>query len=337
MQRGLVLAALVTVALPSAALAQCDEGVRQGVALRREGRDAEALTLFREVAGRCPQPRVRVQLAWAEQALGRWIDAERDLREALSARDDEWVESRRARLEADLGRIREHVGQLHITGGVSGAQVLVDGAVVATLPMAGPVTAVVGAARVELRLPGYYVVRRDVTITAGVVAREEMQMQPEPRPTPAPPVVATPAPAPPPAPVVPPPVVVRPPRVAPPRPSSVWRPVALTTTVTASALAVGTVVALIARQVSFDAFQSDQRCYVDAATGLPSGGPDCVEAHGDVGVATTAAIVTGVAAGVVAAGAVYAWVRASGGGAAERTSAVTCVPALGGVGCTLRF
>ncbi len=334
-----VAAVLVMGALPSAALAQtgdrCASGVRDGVALRREGRDAEALTLFREVAQRCPQPRVRVQLAWAEQALGRWVDAERDLREALAGREDDWVESRLTRLEADLARIRGHLGQLQVTGGVAGAQVLVDGAVVATLPMTVAVPAPVGPVRVELRLAGYYVVRRDVTIAAGLVAREEMQMQPEPAALVAPPVVVPP-------PVVTPvavvPVVVPPPRVPPPRATpTAWRPVALATTVTASALALGTVASLIVRQVRFDAFDGNDRCFVDSATGLPTGGAECVSAHGDVGVASTAAIVTGVAAGVLAAGAVYAWVRAGSGASGEHTSAVTCVPAPGGVGCTVRF
>lgn len=333
--RSALLAACLMSALPSVANAQTDDrcaaGVRDGVALRREGRDVEALSHFRELAQRCPQPRVRVQLAWAEQAVGRWVDAERDLRDALAGHADPWVESRRARLDADLARIREHLGQLHVTGGVAGAQVLVDGAVVATLPMATPVPAPVGAARVELRLAGYYVVRRDVTIAAGQVAREEMQMQPDPAATPAAPLVVAP------------PVVTPPPAAAPvavaasPRAPTPWRSVAWATTLTASALAAGTVAALVVRQVRYDAFQGDEGCFVDAATGLPAGGPACVSAHGDVGIASTSAIVTGVAAGVLAAGAVYAWVRAGGSASGERASAVTCVPAPGGVGCTLRF
>ncbi len=338
--RSSVILACWMAALPSAALAQtadrCASGVRDGVALRREGRDADALTLFRDLAQRCPQPRVRVQLAWAEQAQGRWVDAERDLREALTGHDDDWVESRRARLDADLARIREHLGQLQISGGVPGAQVLIDGTAVGTLPMTASVWAPVGALRVELRLAGYYVVRRDVTIVAGQVAREEMPMQPEAPATPVTPpvVVAVPVPV-----VSPPaPVMVLPPRAAPsPRPSTAWRPVAWATTITASALAVGAVVSLIVRQSRYDAFQGDDRCFVDAASGLPIGGADCVSAHSDVGATSTAAIVTGVAAGVFAAGAVYAWVRAGSAAPGERTSAVTCVPAPGGVGCTLRF
>ena len=144
----LLLALLLALLLPTVASADpCVDGVRDGVALRRQGRDVEALALFRDVVARCPQPRVRVQLAWAEQAVGRWIDAERDLRAALAGQGDAWVEQRRARLELDLAHIREHLGQLQITGGVAGAEVLLDGVVVATLPMAGPVSAVVGAAR----------------------------------------------------------------------------------------------------------------------------------------------------------------------------------------------
>jgi hypothetical protein len=329
---------VMLVMLPTLASADpCVDGVRDGVALRRAGRDAEALTLFRAVAERCPQPRVRVQLAWAEQAVGRWVDAERDLRAALATRDDAWVEQRRARLEQDLVRIREHLGEFQVTGGVAGAEVLLDGAVVATLPMTAPVTAVVGAARVELRREGYYPVRRDVTITAGVVAREEVQMRPEPA---APPVVATVAP-----PVLP-PIVLAPPPTEPPPPSHVaprrgqpdpaWRTVAWASTVTAAALAASTVGALVFRQVRYDDFQRDPGCFVDRGTGAPAGGGGCTGAHDDVQTASTAAIVTGVAAGAFAAGAVVAWVRARRASSTESV-AWSCLPSPTGGACALSF
>lgn len=328
---------VVLVMLPTLAWADpCVDGVRDGVALRRAGRDAEALTLFRAVVERCPQPRVRVQLAWAEQAVGRWVDAERDLRAALATRDDPWVEQRRARLEQDLLRIREHLGQLQVTGGVAGAEVLLDGAVVATLPMTEPVPAVVGAARVELRREGYYPVRRDVTITAGVVAREEVQMRPEP---PAPPVVM--------APVVAPPIVLAPPtvlalpppRVAPPRvrPDPAWRTVAWASTVTAAALAASSVGALVFRQVRYDDFQRDPGCFVDLGTGAPAGGSGCLGAHDDVQAASTAAIITGVAAGAFTVGAVVAWVRSRGASSAGSAVAWSCLPSPTGGACALRF
>jgi len=329
---------LTLLLLPSLSSADpCVDGVRDGVALRRQGRDAEALALFREVVARCPQPRVRVQLAWAEQAVGRWIDAERDLRAALATRGDEWVEQRRERLDLDLARIREHLGQLQITGGVAGAEVLLDGVVVATLPMTEAVSAVVGATRVELRREGYYPVRRDVTIVAGVVAREEVQMRPEPVATapiePAPPVVAA-TPPPPSATPAPPSLRLSSP---PPRVDPTWRTVAWASTLTASAFAATTAIALVFRQVRFDDFHRDAGCFVDLGTGLPTGGPGCTSAHDEVQAASTAAIVTGVAAGVFAAGAVFAWVRSRGAPTAEPSSSWSCHPAPGGAGCALRF
>lgn len=329
---------VLLVMLPKLASADpCVDGVRDGVALRRAGRDAEALALFRAVAERCPQPRVRVQLAWAEQAVGRWIDAERDLRAALATRDDAWVEQRRARLEQDLLRIRDHLGQLQVTGGVAGAEVLLDGAVVATLPMTEPVPAVVGAARVELRREGYYPVRRDVTITAGVVAREEVQMRPEPAAPPVVPVITPPAPpslaAPPAA------VAASSPRLAPRRvqPDPAWRSVAWASTVTAAALAASTVGALVVRQVRFDDFQRDPGCFVDLGTGAPSGGTACADAHDDVRAASAAAIITGVAAGAFAAGAVVAWVRSRRASSADSVVAWSCLPSPGGGVCALSF
>src|SRR5437868_2010830 len=67
-----------------------DEWVERGIELRRTRNDAEALEYFRRAYEIRPTPRTRVQMALAEQALGRWIEAEADLVEALRAQGDAW-------------------------------------------------------------------------------------------------------------------------------------------------------------------------------------------------------------------------------------------------------
>jgi hypothetical protein len=154
----------------------CDGQLHEGVDLRRQGRDAEALERFRQAWETCRRPRARVQIAWASQAVGRWVDAAANLREALATRDDPWLEARRAQLEDDLRTVEGHVGSLEVIGGAPGAEVRLDGTLVATLPTQGPFQWAVGEVRLEVRLPGDRTVTRSITITPGRVTREQVEV-----------------------------------------------------------------------------------------------------------------------------------------------------------------
>lgn len=81
-----VLAALAALALPSAALAQTASAYEQGVAARLDGRPAEAATLLRAWLAEHPEDvDVRLQLAYAELALGNLDAAETGFRAVLAA------------------------------------------------------------------------------------------------------------------------------------------------------------------------------------------------------------------------------------------------------------
>src|ERR1044071_3638585 len=67
------------------------EMVDKGIQLRREHRDAEALAQFKRAEQLNPAPRIKAQIGLAEQALGQWVEAERDLNLALSANEDPWI------------------------------------------------------------------------------------------------------------------------------------------------------------------------------------------------------------------------------------------------------
>ena len=77
--------------------------LREGIELRRAGRDAEALARFERAHAVEPSPRTLAQMGLAEQALGRWVRAEAHLRAALAPRDDAWIERNRAALDAARG------------------------------------------------------------------------------------------------------------------------------------------------------------------------------------------------------------------------------------------
>lgn len=151
--------------------------VAEGIALRREGRDAEAAERFRAAHAIDGSARTLAQLALAEQGAGRWVDAERHLVAAL-AMDDAWIAEHRAVLEAALATIRSHVGRLSVEANVQGAELFLDGERVGTLPIAEPLATEVGTHVVELRAPGHVPVQRSTEVRAGVLSRVTLAMVP---------------------------------------------------------------------------------------------------------------------------------------------------------------
>ncbi len=169
--------------------------VREGVELRAQGRDAEALARFREAWTLRPTPRTRAQMGWAAQALGRWREAEQMLREAASAQGDPWIEGSRAELARSLTEVAERLGDVVVECDVAGAQVFADGELVGTTPLAAPLRVPLGAVTLRVTAEGHSAVTREgVRVRAGEVAREHISLtaapvarthQDAPTPTPA--------------------------------------------------------------------------------------------------------------------------------------------------------
>ena len=150
-------------------------------------------------------------MALAEAALGRWLDADAHLGETLAIGGDPWIERNRARLEAVRAQVAEHFGYLELRGNVPGAEVLLDGRLVGTMPLREPLRVVGGSASLTVRAAGYLPLTRSALITAGQLVRENLELVRQPEvATPAPPIVAS---APPPAarPAEPPPAALAPP------------------------------------------------------------------------------------------------------------------------------
>src|SRR5258707_14137266 len=76
-----------------------DEHIARGVALRQRGDDEAALAELRQAYDMGHGARAQGQVALAEQALGHWADAERDLTAALASASDPWGARNRVVLE----------------------------------------------------------------------------------------------------------------------------------------------------------------------------------------------------------------------------------------------
>jgi serine/threonine protein kinase len=171
--------------------------VRQGLELRREHRDAEALAVFRRAYDRVPTPRVKAQVALAEQALGQWLAAETDLRTALDTSGDAWIAHNREALVQALDFVSRHLAWLSVASNVQGARVFIDGASVGAVPMPSPARVTLGEMHVRVEAEGYVTSERVVNVRSNEATTELVVLQAEPRPPSVSPPAASPPAAPP--------------------------------------------------------------------------------------------------------------------------------------------
>jgi hypothetical protein len=159
--------------------ASVDQLLARGIQSREVGRDAEALESYRQAALLEPDnPRVLAHLGVTYHALGRWVSAHQYLLQALRYRDDPYIRRHIGELEEALSTVADHVGFLEVNGAPQGAEAVLNGQLVATLPMSSAIPVTVGSYLLEVRLRGHYTLGRPITISPRVLTREEVELAP---------------------------------------------------------------------------------------------------------------------------------------------------------------
>ena len=149
--------------------------LRQGVELRRQDRNEEALELFQRAWAASPTPVARAQIALAEQALGRWVEAEHDLVAAMGTPDDPWIAKNEQTLEDARAEIARHLGWLTVGVDVADARIELDGRALA----AGVEERVVaGGATLVVQAPGRTSEARHIEVEPGAHARIAVVLTP---------------------------------------------------------------------------------------------------------------------------------------------------------------
>ena len=155
-----------------------DEFVARGIAMRAQGKDAEALKLFEEAAEIDPgSVRVQIHLATVHQALGNWLLADDYLTVALEHQNHPYINRHRQSLDEARRVIDANIGRFAVDGRPAGAEVRLNGRLVGTLPLAKPVRATVGSYTLDVRLEGHYPSQRPISITGGALVRETVQLE----------------------------------------------------------------------------------------------------------------------------------------------------------------
>lgn len=283
--------------------AQVEALLRRGVSLRSRGDDAGALDQFQRARALADEPRVLAQVALAEQALGRWVDAARDLREAMSHEDDPWIRRNASALAGARDEIMRHVGGLTVEGPGAQGELRVDDARAAALPLTAPVVVLAGERALEVRREGYSPWTRSFTVRPGELNRVEVPALQA--------LVVTPV------------VPVAPPNRGRAQRVAGWSLVGLS----AASLGVG-IYGLVARDDARDAFLQDPSC----VTATPAAA--CADRRSTSDTMNAVMIAGFVGAGVLAAAGVTLVLTAP-----SNRPAVTlaCAPGLRALGCALSF
>ena len=162
----------------SADPAQVEELIRQGNDLRRSGKDHAAVPVFRKAYDLERSARTAAQLGLVESQMGYWVASEQHLQEALAFSRHPWLEKNRAVVEQTLAKVQSYIGELDVFGAPTGAEVLINGKAVATLPLARPVRVAEGPVQVGLQAPGHITGTTTVTIEGGQRQSVRLSLQP---------------------------------------------------------------------------------------------------------------------------------------------------------------
>jgi hypothetical protein len=151
--------------------------IQRGIQLRRNNSDEEALAVFLEAEKQDPTSvRVLLHVVTAAQAAGKWLLADSYMRKVTALDSDPYYQRHNDAIEVVRRSIAARVGTFQAQGGPDGASVRLDGQLVGTLPMTAPASIEAGAYLMEVHKPGFYRLRRNVTISGGVLTREPVEL-----------------------------------------------------------------------------------------------------------------------------------------------------------------
>lgn len=149
---------------------------QEGNRLREQHRDEEARVIFQRLWESTHEARALARMALAENAVGRRVEAESHLAQALGMGSDPWIQQNRVVLESTLQQIRAAMGiaTLTVACDAPGAEVFINGSRAGTVNT--PLRASPGEVQFEVRAPGYVSASRSVSLRAGASARENVTL-----------------------------------------------------------------------------------------------------------------------------------------------------------------
>jgi len=319
----------VTSAARAQESAEVEAILRRGIQLRRDGQDEAALAVFQEAEAQAPNSvRVLLHVATAAQAASKWLLADEYLRRADLHKNDPYYVKYQGEIEEVKNITAQRVGHFRAVGEPSGAEVILNGQVVGTLPMENPKTLESGTYVLEVNKPGFFRLRRPISVPGGVLTRETVELNERgPNDPPGTDGPGTPA-----------------------EPQSFWASSGMTWTLAGIAAAAGITsgVSFYLRERAADHWNDDGRCLSTVPNEQNTSREDlCGNVRNDVDTAEQVGIVSGVVGIAFAGAALTHWIATSNGSepgvdsSARRehksTGSVQCSPGLMNVVCAGTF
>jgi len=175
----LAVAALMSVSSSASAQesAEVEAILKRGIQLRKDGQDEAALAVFQEAEAQAPNSvRVLLHVATAAQAASKWLLADEYLKKADTHKNDPYYIRYINEIEEVRNTTAQRVGHFRAVGEPSGAEVILNGQVVGTLPMENPKTLEAGTYVLEVNKAGFYRLRRPISVPGGVLTRETVEL-----------------------------------------------------------------------------------------------------------------------------------------------------------------
>ncbi|MEZ4361518.1 MAG: tetratricopeptide repeat protein [Kofleriaceae bacterium] len=164
---------------------EADRHFKAGVTLYQEGKYAEALAEFERAYEIAPHPLVLYNIAGCHRELSNYAESVRFSRRFLEEGKGVVSESRLATAETELEGVLARIARVTVTVPVEGAELVLDGTSLGTLPLEMPIILPPGEHRLVARAEGYREASRSLRVASGDELDVELELtelpdEPEP-------------------------------------------------------------------------------------------------------------------------------------------------------------
>ncbi len=158
---------------------EASQRFKRGVALYRDRSFDAALAEFNRAYEISPDYRVLYNIGQVQVERGDYVAALEAFRQFLADGGSSISPQRRTTVEGEIERLEGRVATVQVEGNVEGAELIVDGTSLGTLPM-NNVAINAGVRRVLIKKPGFVSVEKELTLTGGETRQLEIQLDAEP-------------------------------------------------------------------------------------------------------------------------------------------------------------
>jgi hypothetical protein len=173
-----IAASLLGSSLAAAETEEPETLIRQGIELRRKGDDARAHGYFKRAYELSKTPRAAAQLGLVDQALGRWLEAEILIVQAVAS-NDPWVQQHRSTLDDGLKVVRQHLGGVVVGDAPAGTTWSDADHAAGPLPAGGAIWVSPGESTLRFEAPGQTALTKTVKVAAGESVSVKVDFAPQ--------------------------------------------------------------------------------------------------------------------------------------------------------------